>query len=125
MQKLAPILHGLDDPAAEKVYATWRRLLQSGLLRARGINDGIDAVHEHHKQSRAAANASLAANELHKCALAECTARKAHASHYKRCYACHTVCYCCKEHQVADWPSHTAACKAARKAAAAAGVSGK
>ena len=30
------------------------------------------------------------------------------------CAACKTVAYCCKEHQVEDWPAHKAACKAAR-----------
>ena len=39
------------------------------------------------------------------------TIKAAHAS-------CRGVVYCCREHQVSDWPAHKAACKAARKAAA-------
>jgi hypothetical protein len=60
-----------------------------------------------------------AAGELRICALASCAAREAHVSHFSKCGACKTVAYCCKEHQVADWSDHKAACKAARKEAAA------
>ena len=49
------------------------------------------------------------------CALASCGARELHVAHFKACAACKTVVYCCKEHQVADWSNHKAACKAARK----------
>jgi hypothetical protein len=42
-----------------------------------------------------------------------------HPAQFKLCAACTTVVYCCKAHQAEDWPSHKAACKAARKAAAA------
>jgi hypothetical protein len=55
---------------------------------------------------------------LHFCALPTCGAQEVHASHFKRCSACSAVVYCCKEHQVQDWPAHKAACRAARKAAA-------
>ena len=44
-------------------------------------------------------------------------AREAHPQHFKRCAACRTVAYCSRKHQVADWPGHKAACKAARQAA--------
>jgi hypothetical protein len=47
----------------------------------------------------------------------------------KKCSGCERTAYCCKDHQIADWPRHRPACKAARKAArkaaqAAGGVSG-
>jgi hypothetical protein len=38
--------------------------------------------------------------------------------HFKRCSACKTIVYCCKEHQLEHWPAHKRECKAARKAAA-------
>lgn len=37
------------------------------------------------------------------------------AKSLKRCGGCNAVFYCCKEHQLADWSAHKAACKAARK----------
>ena len=65
----------------------------------------------------AAAAASVAPG-LHRCALAGCGTKESHPQHFKRCAACHEVVYCCKEHQIADWPNHKPACKAARKAKA-------
>ena len=65
---------------------------------------------------------SLNASGLRSCALAGCGAREAHPAHFKSCAACRAVVYCCREHQVAGWPAHKKACKAARKAAAAADV---
>ena len=56
-----------------------------------------------------------AQGRLRACALASCAAREAHEAQFKKCAACLTVCYCCREHQVADWPAHKVACKAARK----------
>ena len=37
----------------------------------------------------------------------------------KRCSACHRAGYCSRQCQVQHWPAHKAACKAARRAAAA------
>ena len=69
------------------------------------------------------AAAARAPELLRCCQLASCGAKEAHVSLFSRCAACKTVVYCSREHQVADWPSHKKACKAARKAAAAAAAS--
>jgi hypothetical protein len=69
-------------------------------------------------RSDQARSAAAAAGKLRSCALVSCGVTEAHVSHFKACGACKTVAYCCKEHQVADWPAHKAACKAARKPAA-------
>ena len=53
------------------------------------------------------------------CALPGCKALYNEAE-LKRCAACSRVAYCCKDHQVADWPRHRPECKAARKALKAA-----
>ena len=120
MRELDPVMSALDDSAAARqVHDAWRRVLRSGVLRARGINDGIEAVHQLHRDIRAKKDASLAAGKLRACALGGCAAREAHEAQFKQCAACHTVCYCCREHQVADWPAHKAACKAARRTLAA------
>ena len=78
---------------------------------ADGWKDGI-------KQEKARAFEELKAStdRLRGCALGSCAAREAPFSHFPKCSACKTVVYCCKEHQVADWPAHKAVCKAARKA---------
>jgi hypothetical protein len=62
---------------------------------------------------------SAAAPGLRCCALASCGAKEAHTRHFKSCAACRGVAYCCHAHHAEDWPSHKAACKAARKAKAA------
>jgi hypothetical protein len=115
VRALIPAVSDMDNPVTKKLCAAWRRVLRSGILRARGIDRGIDAAHQHHQRICAAAAADLAAGRLQQCALAGCAARESHVSQFKRCGACRAVCYCCREHQVEDWPSHKTACKAARK----------
>ena len=102
--------------AAQQVHNAWRRVLRSGVLRARGIDDGIVACEQLNLRVRAEVAEAIAAARLGACALASCAACESHEAQFKRCAACKTVCYCCREHQVADWPAHKAACKAARKA---------
>ena len=115
---LIPKISSMDEPATKKLRAAWRRVLRSGVLRARGIDKGIDAQDQCEQRLLSATDAEIAAGLLQQCALAGCAASEAHASHFKRCGACRAVCYCCREHQVEDWPSHKAACKATREAAA-------
>ena len=68
---------------------------------------------------RARGEARLAAQGgLRVCALSSCGEREVHAAQFKLCAACKGVVYCCQAHQAEHWPSHKAACKAARKAAA-------
>jgi hypothetical protein len=111
----------MEDVAGAKLLTdAWQRVECSGVLERRLL--GLASLPDDPSQSVSvgleAAAAEGAAHGLHTCALAGCTANKAHVSQFKKCGACRTVAYCCKEHQVADWPAHKAACKAARKAAA-------
>ena len=103
--------------AAELLTDAWRRLERSGVLEQRLL--GRDKLPVDPEQSvtayLAAAEAEGAARGLHTCALAGCAAKEVHVSQFKKCGACRTVAYCCKEHQVADWPAHKAACKAAAR----------
>ena len=100
--------------------AAWERLQRSGVIRERGIAMfGKDDLKRLTAKVESAAAAKVAARGLRSCALATCAAREVQASQFKNCGACKTVVYCCREHQVADWPAHKAACKAARKASAA------
>ena len=117
LRALIPKVSDMDDPETKKLCAAWQRLLSSGVLRERGIDKGIDQTHQLNARLRAAAEADLAAGRLQQCGLAGCAACESHVSQFKRCGACRTVSYCCREHQVEDWPSHKAACKAARTAA--------
>jgi hypothetical protein len=99
------------------ILAAWRRLQSSGVLQRRGILEGISAVMANNTHTTDTAAATAAARGLHFCALGTCGAQEVHASQFKRCSACLSVVYCCKEHQVQGWPAHKAACRAARKAA--------
>jgi hypothetical protein len=103
----------------ELILAAWRRLRSSTILQRRGILEqaSFNAAAAAHGTATAAATA--VARGLLVCALHTCGAQEVHASHFKRCSACLSVVYCCKEHQVQDWPVHKAACRAARKSKAA------
>jgi hypothetical protein len=109
----------LSDEALKLVANAWRRVERSGVLEQRLLGRASLPYNPSKslgaKQDEVAAEA--AARGQHTCALAGCAAKEVHVSQFKKCGACRTVAYCCREHQVADWPSHKAACKAARKAA--------
>ena len=113
------VLHALQ----QQLMGVWERLQDSGVLKARSLLNmvllqKIMALREN-KGPVSNARAAMEAPGLRICELAGCGAREAHPQHYKRCAACKAVVYCCREHHLADWPGHKAACKAARKAAAA------
>jgi hypothetical protein len=101
-----------------RILAAWRRLQNNGVLQRRGILQGASFNDAFVARANATAAAAAAARGLHFCALGTCGAQEVHISQFKRCSACLSVVYCCKEHQVQDWPAHKAACRAARKAAA-------
>ena len=105
-------------PPASNLVAAWQRLQRSGVLRRRDVDSATDVVERARDSVMSAGAAAAAARGLRACAHAGCYAREVHASHFKSCAACKAVAYCCREHQVADWPAHKKACKAARKAAA-------
>ena len=104
-------------PIAE-LLARWDRCARSGILRQRDMVAGTAAFWSIASARKEENAASLAAATLRCCSLRSCGARELHPGHYKQCGACKTVAYCCREHQLEDWPAHKAACKAARKAAA-------
>jgi len=108
-------------PLLPVLLARWQRFTCSGVLLERGIGAGAARFYGHAIANIAANAARLAAATLRCCSLRSCAARELHPKHFKQCGACHGAAYCCREHQLEDWPAHKAACKAARKAAAAEG----
>ena len=115
-----------DSMAAEArqlLPAAWARLHASGVPRTLGLERKAmnisGAWDEDDEEEDVAAGAAL-----RPCALEGCGACEVHPAQYKHCAACKQPVYCCKEHQVAQWPVHKAACRAARKAAAAAAEDG-
>ena len=113
-------VYGLNARVAQLLAGAWQRLQRSGMLQTRQIESTIRETEAGHHAFYATVKKSLTAPGLRSCALPGCGAKEAHPAHFKSCAACRTVVYCCREHQVAGWPSHKKACKAARKAAAAA-----
>jgi len=115
--------HGLDKSHSfsAQLTAAWR-VVQSGAPWRHGLGVSVEQTTADTLARAARAAADSAARGLRLCAAAGCDAREAHAAHFKSCAACRTVVYCCREHQVADWPSHKKACKAASKTAAEAGA---
>ena len=101
-----------------EMLTRWQIIERSGVLQERGIVASAVAFRNNAPASTAAREARLAAATLRCCSLGSCGARELHPGHYKHCGACRGVAYCCREHQLEDWPAHKAACKAARKAAA-------
>ena len=109
---------GLDARLFQLLAGAWERLQRSGVLQARRVEECIAMLGPAQQNFHAAVQSSLTAPGLRTCALPGCGAKEAHPAHFKSCAACRTVVYCCREHQVAGWPAHKKACKAARKAAA-------
>ena len=107
-------------PSSEriKLAQAWQRLLHSGMLQQRHVEERVGAARRRMRDLQAAADAEAFEQGLRTCALASCGAREAHVSHFGRCTGCKLVVYCCKAHHVADWPAHKKACKAARTASA-------
>ena len=101
---------------AQQVYSAWRRVLRSGILRERDVDGGIKVAKQLNSGICSAMAEAIAAGRLRACALASCAARESHEKQYQQCAACRAVVYCCREHQLADWPAHKAACKAQSKA---------
>ena len=119
MRHTSPIFKKLAEAGiegAQQVCSAWRRVLRSGLLRERDMDERFKAVDRLNAGIDTAVAEALEAGRLRACALASCAARESHEQQYRQCAACRTVVYCCREHQLADWPAHKATCKAARKA---------
>ena len=106
----------LDGEALSLMLDAWRRVERSGAIKIRKLGLALDPETSIDASFDAAA-AEAAVHGLRKCALAGCAAKEVHVSQFKRCGACRTVSFCCREHQVADWPAHKAACKAAARKA--------
>jgi len=105
---------------AERLAEALKQLCRHGVLTAdqqARSEQNMENIDAKVKAARAAASAP---ELLRSCALASCGAKEAHVSHFSKCAACKTVVYCSKDCQLADWPDHKKACKAARKAAEAA-----
>ena len=107
----------LDDNGLSLMTDAWRRVERSGVIAMRMLRTDLMMTSSIAGRLDAAA-AEAAVRGLRGCALAGCASKEIHVSQFKRCGACQQAFYCCREHQLADWPSHKAACKAARKAAA-------
>ena len=130
---------GLYMSARALAIAGPAHLDSPGCMRAfRRVMDGLEAMERsgvpqrrRYAQRHSARDAELDKNiakaqaaNAHRtprtCALPSCGGAELHPDQFKRCAACGGVHYCCKEHQATHWPEHKAACKAARRAAAAA-----
>jgi hypothetical protein len=114
-------------PVHGRVLPAWRKLMRLRELSGggRGFLTHLGNVRrESDESNRAKVEALAATSALRVCAAAQCAAREVHPAQFKLCAACKTVCYCSKAHQAEDWPAHKGACKAARKAAAAAEQAG-
>jgi hypothetical protein len=111
--------HDASLPAfVKELFTRWQRCARGDVLQEREIVAGM----AHNERVLSARDedvaARLATATLRCCSLRSCGARELHPNHYKHCGSCKTIAYCCREHQLEDWPAHKAACKAARKAAA-------
>ena len=113
-----PVDSGLNPRLAKLLVDTLQRLERSIMHYTHYLENITKTAENEASKSSEAVRASLTAQGLRSCSLAGCGAKEAHPQHFKRCAACRTVAYCSREHQVADWPAHKAACKAARRAQA-------
>jgi len=102
---------------AERLAEALKQLHLHGTMSAADQAKFRQEVKDVNAKMDAARAAATASELLRRCALASCGALEAHKAHFSRCSACKAVVYCSKDCQLADWPAHKKACKAARKAA--------
>ena len=121
MQFHDSIIFSADLAVRQLLQDAWARLQQSNVARDHDLIRLCIARAPKVAALLASEQVPYAPDMLRGCALDACAAREVHPGQYKKCAACLAVAYCCREHQVAHWPSHKAACKAARKAAAQGG----
>ncbi len=100
----------------EALQAAYDRLQASGIEVRRELELSSQETRARFNASLAKAQEDIAARGLQSCA--HCGAREVHVKQFKRCSACKTIAFCSRDCQLANWPQHKAACKAARKAAA-------
>ncbi len=106
----------LSSSDREALQAANNRLQASGIEAQRQMELTSQVSRAHFNASVAKAQADNAARGLQSCA--HCGAREVHVKQFKRCSACKTIAFCSRDCQLANWPAHKAACKAARKEAA-------
>ena len=112
--------HICSPAQRDALRAAYGRLVASGAIARRSMDQMVQASHREYSGLKAKAKADVDAVGLQPCA--HCGAAEVHVAQFKRCAACKdkAIVFCSKECQVANWPQHKAACKAARKAAAGA-----
>jgi hypothetical protein len=103
------------SPLIQLLTGVLQTLERSCMLKTEQNNEMINycgtSVLDRNRNAANAAIESMSDSGRRRCALAGCGAKEAHVSHFKTCAACKAVVYCSREHQVADWPNHKAACK--------------
>jgi hypothetical protein len=98
--------------------AAMDNLQASGTITRRRMERVLQDTSQRFRGQKAKAEADIESLGVQSCA--HCGAREVHATQFKRCSACKGPRFCSKDCQLANWPQHKAACKAARKAAAGA-----
>ena len=106
----------VETDAGRELLSAWRRLQRSGELTSPRLLERLNESAAYRSRPELL---DMPSANTRCCALPACNAPELRASAFRRCAACMKVVYCCKEHQVADWPRHKPACKAARAGAAA------
>ena len=111
-----------DTEDGMALLAAWHALQRSLALEERGglLTDGVKHALRATVEAKAVGRAAAAPERLRVCALGSCGVRETYPAQYKLCAACTAAAYCSREHQVAHWAEHKAACKAARAAKGAA-----
>ena len=106
----------VDARLVQPLADAWQRLQRNGARQMRKIEKRIRQIEPTRQAYAVVTQQSVTAPGRRSCALDSCGSMEGHPAHFKHCSACRAVVYCSPEHQAADWPSHKAACKAARKA---------
>ena len=99
----------LDSPFRRMLHALWHGPRLAGRRRLHVVAAPLlsDAVNE--AVERGAADA--ARRGLATCARAGCGAVESCPKAFKTCARCHSLVYCCRACQQADWPAHKRECK--------------
>ena len=104
--------HSYDPVFCAAMLRKWQSNAVSSVLQTRGVlQTGVAKCERSNAVFEARQRADIAKHGLRDCALPSCSKTEKTVKEFAGCSGCHSVVYCCLEHQALDWRAHKKACR--------------